>query len=72
MQGRHWRQVPGTMQECAMSSDASETSPEELVKRWNDLLKRFDRELLDAGLTDEQREQLLKELLDATHPPPPH
>ena len=60
------------MQECVMSSDASETSPEELVKRWNDLLKRFDRELLDAGLTDEQREQLLKELLDATHPPPPH
>jgi len=39
-------------------------SPDELVKRWTELVQRFDVELRDAGLTDEQREQLVKKILE--------
>jgi uncharacterized membrane-anchored protein len=38
--------------------------PAELAQRWKELVEKFDKELRDKGLTDEQREQLLKEILE--------
>lgn len=37
---------------------------EELARRWKELVEKFDKELRDKGLTDDQREQLLKEILE--------
>lgn len=39
-------------------------SPEALVKQWKELVDRMDAELTKAGLTDEQREQLVREILE--------
>jgi len=35
---------------------------QEMVERWHQLVQQFDKEMRDKGLTDEQREDLLKEL----------
>jgi len=48
-----------------------DTSPEELVRRFKDLVARFDGELRKAGLTDEQREQLVKDILEDDPPGDP-
>jgi uncharacterized membrane-anchored protein len=37
---------------------------EELARQFKELVDKFDKELRDKGLTDEQREQLLRELLE--------
>lgn len=49
-----------------MSSPDSQKIPdkEELAQRWKDLVDKFDKELRDKGLTDAQREELLKEILE--------
>lgn len=47
-----------------MSVQNPKLSSEELVKEWQDLVKQFDKELREKGLTEEQRERLLKELLE--------
>jgi len=43
---------------------APDKDPQELVERFKELVARFDEELRKAGLTDEQREQLVKEILE--------
>jgi uncharacterized membrane-anchored protein len=45
-------------------SDPTDRSPEDLVRRFKDLVARFDAELRKAGLTDEQREQLVHEVME--------
>lgn len=47
-----------------MASGEKIPDREELVRRWQELVEKFDKELRDKGLTDEQREQLLRELLE--------
>lgn len=36
---------------------------EQLAKRWKDLVEKFDAELRAKGLSDEERERLLQDLL---------
>lgn len=47
-----------------MTAQKPQPSREELVQEWQEIVKQFDKELRDKGLTDEQREKLLKELLE--------
>ena len=47
-----------------MGPKAPDNDPEALVRRFKDLVARFDAELRKAGLTDKQREQLVKEILE--------
>ncbi|MDE1151704.1 MAG: hypothetical protein PW788_04125 [Micavibrio sp.] len=35
---------------------------QDMYERWQQLVQQFDREMRDKGMTDEQREDLLKEL----------
>jgi hypothetical protein len=44
--------------------DSSDESSEERSRRWKELLERFDTELRDANLSDDEREQLVQEVLD--------
>ena len=47
-----------------MDPKAPDKDPQELVRRFKELVARFDAELRKAGLTDEQRQQLVKEILE--------